>query len=302
MQKSRIAIVGFGHVSKEALAAVLESPDMEAAGIVLRNPAKVAGVKKEVGEIPVVTDVRELGTVDAAILGIASRAVPEVAPGYLELGINTVDSFDIHGDAIMKLRQDLDKKAKAHNAVAVISAGWDPGTDSVVRTIMEAIAPKGLTYTNFGPGMSMGHTVAVKAIDGVADAISMTIPEGTGLHKRMVYVKIKEGFIFEKVAEAIKKDPYFVHDETHVYCVDDVDSLIDVGHGVHMERKGVSGTTHNQRMEFVMSVTNPAATAQVMVSAARASLRQKPGCYTLPEIPPIDYIFGERDALLRRLV
>jgi diaminopimelate dehydrogenase len=38
-----------------------------------------------------------------------------------------------------------------------------------------------------------------------------------------------------------------------------------------------------------------------MVSAARASLRQKPECYTLPEIPPIDYIFGERDVLLRRL-
>ncbi|MDK2879427.1 MAG: diaminopimelate dehydrogenase [Thermoanaerobacteraceae bacterium] len=120
----------------------------------------------------------------------------------------------------------------------------------------------------------------------------MTIPEGTGLHKRLVYVKIKDGYDFEKVAEAIKQDPYFVHDEAHVYCVDDVESLIDVVHGVHMERKGVSGTTHSQRMEFIMSVTNPAATAQVMVSAARASLRQKPECYTLPEIPPIDYILG----------
>ena len=29
-----------------------------------------------------------------------------------------------------------------------------------VRTMLEAIAPKGITYTNFGPGMSMGHTVA----------------------------------------------------------------------------------------------------------------------------------------------
>jgi diaminopimelate dehydrogenase len=302
LEKAKIAIVGFGHVSREALAAVLESPDMEVAGVVLRNPVKVAEVQKEAGEIPVVTDVKELGEVDVAILGIASRAVPEVAKKYLEQGINTVDSFDIHGEAIMKMRRDLDREAKAHNAVAVISAGWDPGTDSIIRTVMEAIAPKGLTYTNFGPGMSMGHTVAVKAVEGVEDAVSMTIPEGTGLHKRLVYVKLKDGYEFEKVAEAIKQDPYFVHDETHVYCVEDVESLIDVGHGVHMERKGVSGITHNQRMEFIMSVTNPAATAQVMVSAARASLRQKPGCYTLPEIPPIDYIYGEREALLRRLV
>ena len=43
----------------------------------------------------------------------------------------------------------------------------DPGSDSVVRTLLEAIAPKGITYTNFGPGRSMGHSVAVRAIDGV---------------------------------------------------------------------------------------------------------------------------------------
>ena len=69
-----------------------------------------------------------------------------------------------------------------------MAAGWDPGTDSVVRTLLEAMAPKGHTYTNFGPGMSMGHTVAVKAIPGVKDALSMTIPLGTGIHRRMVYV------------------------------------------------------------------------------------------------------------------
>ena len=69
-----------------------------------------------------------------------------------------------------------------------------------------------------------------------------------------------------------------------------------------MERKGVSGRSHNQRMEFIMSVMNPAATAQVMVSSARAALRQKPGCYTMLEIPPLDFLAGDRDALVRRLV
>ena len=82
------------------------------------------------------------------------------------MGINTVDSFDIH-TGIADLRRSLDSVAKAHNAVSVISAGWDPGSDSVVRALLEAMVPKGITYTNFGPGMSMGHTVAVKAIEGV---------------------------------------------------------------------------------------------------------------------------------------
>ena len=95
------------------------------------------------------------------------------AKEILAMGINTVDSFDIHTQ-ITSLRRSLDESAKAGKAVAIISAGWDPGSDSVVRTLLEAIAPKGITYTNFGPGRSMGHSVAVRAIDGVKDALSMT--------------------------------------------------------------------------------------------------------------------------------
>ena len=34
-----------------------------------------------------------------------------------------------------------------------------------------------------------------------------------------------------------------------------------------------------------------------MVSAARASLKQKPGCYTLWKFP-IDYLYGEKDELI----
>ena len=50
-----------------------------------------------------------------------------------EMGINTVDSFDIHTQ-IVDLRKTLDQAAKEHGAVSIISAGWDPGSDSVVRT------------------------------------------------------------------------------------------------------------------------------------------------------------------------
>jgi len=75
-----------------------------------------------------------------------------------------------------------------------------------------------------------------------------------------------------------------------------------MGHSVKIERKGVSGKTHNQKIEYTMSITNPAATGQVMVSAARASLKQKPGCYSLPEIPPIDFLYGNKQELLSRLI
>ena len=83
----------------------------------------------------------------------------------------------------------------------------------------------------------MGHSVAVRAIAGVKDALSMTIPVGTGIHRRMVYVELEEGADFKTVEAAIKADPYFVNDETHVIQVPCVDDLNDVGHGVNLVRK-----------------------------------------------------------------
>ena len=224
----------------------------------------------------------------------------QTALELLPLGINTVDSFDIHGD-ILALRRSLGAAARAAGAVSVIAAGWDPGSDSVVRTLMEAIVPKGITYTNFGPGMSMGHTVAVKAIAGVHKALSMTIPTGTGIHRRMVYIELEPGYKADEVIAAIKRDDYFAHDETHVSVVDDVDQLIDMGHGVHMTRKGVSGTTQNQLLEFNMKINNPALTAQILVAAARAASRQQPGCYTMQELPVIDLLPGEREQWIAKL-
>ena len=73
----------------------------------------------------------------------------------------------------------------------------------------------------------------------------------------MVYIELQEGHDFETVANAIKTDDYFVHDETHVFQVDDVDSLRDMGHGVCMERKAFR-TTQNQLFTFDMRINNPA--------------------------------------------
>jgi len=167
---------------------------------------------------------------------------------------------------------------------------------------LEVLAPGGKTFTNFGPGMSMGHTVAVKAIEGVKNALSMTIPLGTGVHRRLVYVELKEGYAFDDIAAKIKADPYFASDETHVYLERDVDALIDVGHGVNLVRKGVSGQTHNQLFEFNMKINNPALTAQAMAACARAGAKQMPGAYTMIELPMIDLLDGSREELVRRLV
>ena len=299
MKKIRAAVVGYGNIGKSVVEALQAAPDFEIAGIIRRNgaenkPAELAGYE-------VVKDITELKDVDVAIVASPTRQVEVQAKKILAMGINTVDSFDIHTQ-IIALRRSLGETAKANGSVAIISAGWDPGSDSVVRTLLEAIAPKGITYTNFGPGRSMGHSVAVRAIDGVKDALSMTIPTGTGIHRRMVYVELEEGADFKAVEATIKADPYFVNDETHVKQVPCVDDLNDVGHGVNLVRKGVSGTTHNQLFEFNMKINNPALTAQVMVCCARATMRQQPGCYTMIEVPVIDLLHGDREELIAHLV
>ncbi|MDE6154408.1 MAG: diaminopimelate dehydrogenase [Muribaculaceae bacterium] len=298
MNKIRAAIVGYGNIGRFVLDALLEAPDFEIAGIVRRsvnnNPSELAPYK-------VVTDIAELGKVDVAILCTPTREVQVHAERCLAMGINTVDSFDIHS-LIPALRRDLGNVAREHGTVAIISAGWDPGSDSVVRALLEAAAPKGLTYTNFGPGMSMGHTVCVKSKAGVRNALSMTIPLGTGIHRRMVYVELEPGAKLDDVAAAIKADPYFASDETHVIEVESVDAVKDMGHGVHMTRKGVSGRTHSQRFEFTMAINNPALTAQILVGTARAAMRQQPGCYTMIEVPVIDLLPGDRETLVAHLV
>lgn len=299
MKKIRAAIIGYGNIGHYTVEALEAAPDFEIAGIVRRNGAD--NKPAELANYEVVKNIKELKDIDVAILATPTRKVEEYAKECLALGINTVDSFDIHTQ-IVDLRSTLDTVAKEHGAVSVISAGWDPGSDSVVRSLMESLAPKGITYTNFGPGRSMGHSVAVRSIDGVKDALSMTIPVGTGIHRRMVYVELEDGADFNTVEAAIKADPYFVNDETHVQQVPCVDDLNDVGHGVNLVRKGVSGKTHNQLLEFDMKINNPALTAQVLVNVARASMKQQPGAYTMIEIPVIDMLYGDKEELIRHLV
>lgn len=297
MSKIQVAIVGYGNIGSFCAQAVQAAPDMDLVGIICPE-AKTLSLT----DIKVVEQLEDLGNakIDVAILCVPSRLVTKVAPKYLELGINTVDPYDVHG--VWDTLQEMDAHAHKGNACAIISAGWDPGSDSIVRGLMLACVPRGITHTNFGPGMSMGHTVAAKAVPGVANALSMTIPLGEGIHRRMVYVQLKEGADFKQVEAAIKADAYFVHDETHVFQVDDVAQLMDRGHSVLLTRKGVSGTTDNQNMSFSMNINNPALTSQIMVSCARAATKQGPGARTMLEIPVMDMLPGERKDLIQSLV
>ncbi|MDR0292325.1 MAG: diaminopimelate dehydrogenase [Elusimicrobium sp.] len=290
--RKKVIIVGLGNTGRYTLKAVKESGDFECIGII-RRAAEAEfydGVRQytSVEELPVRPDV--------AILCIPSKSMPETAERYLKKGINTVDSFDIHGD-IAKTVEKLGPVAAKFDKTAVISAGWDPGSDSIIRAVFKALHPSAQIYTSFGPGMSMGHSVVARSIKGVADAISITLPLGLGKHKRLVYVKPDGSQTKEEIYKNMKADDYFAHDPLEIEIVEDVTPYKKPGHGGLVEM--AQGET---KAEFKMTVNNPETTARVMVAAARAALRMPPGAYTLIDLPPVKMIEGERIANIKKLV
>ena len=127
MKKIRAAVVGYGNIGRYALQALESAPDFEIAGIVRRNGAE--NKPAELASYEVVKDIRELKDVDVAILATPTRSCEEYAKQILPLGINTVDSFDIH-TMIRDYRRNLLELNKQTNTVSVIAAGWDPGSES----------------------------------------------------------------------------------------------------------------------------------------------------------------------------
>lgn len=292
MQKISVAIVGWGNVGRGCKRAIAECSDLVLAGVV-RRASSLKYEDPDLENTVVVSDIRELENVDVAILCIPSREVPERVKQYHELGISTIDSYDEHLN-IASVRRDLDISAKSKKVVSIIGAGWDPGTDSAIRAIMKLVSITGYGTTTFGGengGRSMGHTVQVKQIEGVKDAVALTFANGRGKQKRKVYLELEKGADLAVVEKAILSDPYFKNDPTEVIEVKNINKYNTLNHSVCLERTGMQV---NQKYEA--EGVNPEFTANIMVSCARACMKayldEDYGAYTFIERPLIDYLPG----------
>ncbi len=278
----KIAVIGAGNVGIAVAKALLEAPDMEICGFVRRKANPILGFEN----VPVAKSVFELPEKpEGAIITVPSRAAEPIEKELLESGIFTADCFDIH-EKLAAMRKRLNVSAKKGKVSCVVGAGWDPGLDSVIRTLMSAAFPKGKIFTDFGPGMSMGHSVAVKAVDGVSDAVSVTIPLGNGKHARKIYVVTRENADKQAVEHAILSDGYFEHDRCSVEFSKDISPYFNTKHKVHIEN-----IFENQKMDFSLQIDNPTLTGNVLVSAMRAAFLQKTGAYFITEIPPCDLCY-----------
>lgn len=287
----RVGIVGYGNLGKAAEAAVKKQPDMTLAGIFSRRE----GVQSPYGST--VYPMEELpgfqGKADVLLLcGGSAKDLPELSP-KLSREFAIVDSYDDHENAAAHI-------TACHNDrhAAIVCAGWDPGLFSLQRVLCKSLFPHLEPQTFWGPGVSQGHSDALRQVEGVADGRQYTVPlesavararAGENLpkekaHKRVCFVVAKPGADEEKIRRDIQTMPhYFAPYETEVTFVPPGQLEQALPHGGRV----IGGAG---QVELTLRLpSNPRFTASVLTACGRAAWRLEKegnfGAKTLLDIP-----------------
>ena len=306
--KIRIGIYGYGNIGKSVEKAVAENEDMEVAAIFTRrDPSKVRTQGAKAVAADKVLEYKD--KIDVMILcGGSATDLPEQGPEAAK-HFNIVDSYDTHAK-IPEYMKKMDANAKQSKKAAVIAAGWDPGLFSMMKALFAYTMPNGANNAFWGPGVSQGHSDAIRRVEGVADAIQYTVPSESVLdevrkgsdkeystrqrHKRVCYVVPKEGADKKKIEAAIKAMPYYFSDyDTEVSFITADELKRDhstMPHGGYVFRNGPNASGERYVMEFHIEFgSNPAFTASVMAAYARAAFRlfkeKDHGAKTVLDIP-----------------
>lgn len=311
--KIRIGIAGYGNLGKGVESAVGASEDMELAAIFTRRPGDLLPGGQGVRVVAAEEAEKYVDDIDVMILCLGSAAdLPTLGPRYAGL-FNTVDSYDNHGQ-VSQYFTAMDRAARRGGKTSAVCLGWDPGLFSLIRALLAAMLPAGTTETFWGPGVSLGHSDALKRVAGVKAGIQYTLPipdavaaarRGEGplrpeeKHRRQCYVALEEGGDKEAIAAAIKSLPdYFQGYNTTVDFVDEGELSRrkgDMGHGGFVLRAGhVEG--RRQVAEFSLKLaSNPEFTGAVLAAYARAvfrlNRRGETGAKTVLDVP-VKYLLG----------
>ena len=172
----RIGIMGYGNLGRGIECAIKQNDDLELAAVFTRRDPATVSILTEGAAVCNVKDVEDWkDKIDVLMLcGGSATDLPVQTPEYAKL-FNVVDSFDTHA-RIPEHFANVDKAAKEHGHVGIISVGWDPGMFSLNRMYANAILPEGKDYTFWGKGVSQGHSDAIRRVEGVKDGKQYTIP------------------------------------------------------------------------------------------------------------------------------
>lgn len=291
----RVGIVGYGNLGKGAEQAVNLQKDMTLVGIFSRRE----GLKSQSGIS--VYPMRSLqvfrGKIDVLLLcGGSAKDLPKLSP-VLCRDFAIVDSYDDHENALSHIMA-----CQNDRHAAIVCAGWDPGLFSIQRVLCKSIFPQLEPQTFWGPGVSQGHSDALRQVDGVADGRQYTVPMEDALqraragenipkvkaHRRDCFVVPEPEADREKIrAEIVNMPHYFAPYETNVYFVsrEELDKTLPHGGTV----LGGAG-----QMELTLRLpSNPQFTGAVLTAYGRAAYRlEKEGNFgaKTPLDVPIAYL------------
>lgn len=326
MTNIRIGIVGYGNLGKGVKAALKQNSDMELVAIFTRRAVtsiEIPGEQIEIVNIDKVGDY--INNIDVMILcGGSATDLPEQGPYFAKM-FNMVDSFDNHA-MIPEYFIAVNEAAQEGGKIGAISIGWDPGLFSMNRMLAEAVLPEGKDYTFWGPGLSQGHSDAIRRIPGVKGGVQYTIPMDKAIetirngnvlnlttrekHIRDCYVVAEEEADKAELERQIKTMPnYFADYDTKVTFLTEEElkeKHSQMPHGGFVIRSGVTGENkeNKQIIEFSLKLgSNPQFTASVLVAYARAVYRLsqegQTGAKTVFDIP-LGYLSSKSPEDLRR--
>ena len=307
--KIRVAINGYGNLGRAVELAVERSEDMELVAIFTRRDPH--SLKTATGRAVSGDEMAKwVGHVDVCVnCGGSATDLMDQTPEAAVL-FNVVDTFDTHA-RIPEHFAVVDSIARDHDHLVAISTGWDPGLFSLNRLLGEAVLPEGETYTFWGPGLSQGHSDALRRIDGVVDAVQYTKPVEAVLdriqagerlelttrqkHTRECWVVLEEGADANAIREEIVTMPnYFADYDTTVNFISAEELARDhagMPHGGIVVRQGETSEGVTQVVSFRLALdSNPEFTGSVAAASARAVARMAQdgvrGAITIFDVPP----------------
>jgi diaminopimelate dehydrogenase len=310
--KIRIGIVGYGNVGKGVEHAVLQNSDMELIAIFTRrNLSDIKPFSSAI--VDSLENIRNyMGKIDVIILCNGSANDTPVQGPQIASMFCTVDSYDNHAQ-LPNYFNAMNTSATNSKNVSLIATGWDPGLFSINRALFEACLPNGTTNYFYGPGVSQGHSEAIRNISGVKKAIQYTMPVTENLEKiqngeilklsprekytRLCYVVAEDNADRGVIEKTIKEMPdYFDEYDTTVNYIseEEFDSEhFGMPHGGVVIRIGFTGKDDNREiMEFSLKLAkNPEFSGSILVAYARATARMHAngefGAKTVFDVPPV---------------
>jgi diaminopimelate dehydrogenase len=304
MQKINVAIVGNGKLGNAIKQQILKRPkEFHLAGMFSH--------RIEPDTIPLDKIHKYKSQTDVVLFCGSSKGhcpATELVPWLNQIGFNTVDSYDDHNEIKNSNYLNLIRTASGEgNTTAIIGAGWDPGYLSLQRIYNRAILPEGAHNTLYGGtsgGLSMGHTTALKNIDGVITAVQFTharqdaqkqalrgkYVDPNHRHLRVCYVVAEPGRENEIQQQIHNIDGYFKHQQVEIHFI-----TLKEFNNKHADRTSHVGQIISADANATINLqlkmkSNPTFTANAMLAFAKANFKMQQmgivGAHTVADVPP----------------